>query len=166
MTNELHSVTHTCSRLAKMLMEALGVKPATRAMRSLNEVLSWVIRLSMIALQLPMHVMSIWKKLESISNSMTSFFHDRRVYWYPLSDANKAEQARKRGTLRGLKREENKFGEIRDCFPDTWGGVGWGEGGLSQLAECSGCLKLFFRSDPIVSRSRGMTRTGHSLAVG
>ena len=49
----------TCSLLAKRLMEPLLLSPATIVINSLNDVLSCVIKLSMIVRQLPMHVISI-----------------------------------------------------------------------------------------------------------
>ena len=106
----------TCSLLAKRLIEALLLSPVTTVINSLNDVLSWVIKLSMIVRQLPMHVISIWKKFRSSNNSITSFFHARRVYWYPLKEARRLQQARKLGTLWGLKKTQGfTFSALKSC---------------------------------------------------
>lgn len=71
--------------------------------RSLNVVLSWVIRLSTTVRQNPRHRTSIWKKAESRRRSRASRRHALRVYWYPLTDDRIWEQARKLGMLGKLE---------------------------------------------------------------
>ena len=72
-------------------------------MRSLNVVLSWVIRLSTTVLQYPIHLTSIWKKLGSSSSSRASLLQALRVYWYPLTEDRIWEQARKLAMFGKLK---------------------------------------------------------------